>query len=174
MNSLEAQLVESSRKLTDILVAKIGNSQSLFDEAMELAYRDTTPISMRAAWIAYIVAEKHPKLAKPHYTRLIKALPTVKVDGVKRSALKMLADGMPDLNEEEFGILADIAFTFAEDPNQAIAVKAFSIDILIEVAKKYPDIIPEIVAILESIMPDGSRGLKNKCGKLLKKYKNTI
>lgn len=172
-NTIEEKLVESSRKLTDIIVSEIGSNQVLFDEIIELMYRDKSPVSMRAAWVAYLVTQKNQHLAKKHYPKLIEILPNVKVDGVKRSALKMLADGVDDLNEDEFGALADIAFTFAGDPAQAIAVKAFSIDILILVSKKYPDILPEIEAILESILPEASRGLKNKCYKLLKKLKKT-
>lgn len=174
MNRIEQQLVESSRKLTDIIVSQIGSDQDLFDETMELMYRDISPISMRAAWIAYLVTEKHPKLAKPHYYRLIKVLPNLKVDGVKRSALKILSGSMNVITEDALGELADIAFTLAEDPNQAIAVKAFAIDILVIVAKKYPDITPEIKAILEGIMPEASRGLKHKCHKLIKYYNKQI
>lgn len=170
MNRIEQQLVESSRKLTDIIVHQIGSNQELFDEAMELMYRDTSPISMRAAWIAYLVIEKYPILAKPHYYRLIKILPDVKVDGVKRSALKILSGSINYITVDALGELADIAFTLAEDPKQAIAVKAFAIDILVIVAEKYPDIIPEIKAILEGIMPEASSGLKNKCYKLIKSY----
>ena len=165
MSSIEKQLIESSRALTDIVVSNIGSNQVLFNEAMELMYMDKHPISMRAAWVTYLVSEKYPNLATPHLEKLIKVLHSTKVDGVKRSALKMLFNAINDLSENRFGELADIAFTMAEDPKQAIAVRAFSIDILLKVVKVYPDITNELIAILESIIPDGSRGLKNKCRK---------
>lgn len=171
MSSLETQLIESSRVLTDIIVSNIGSNQEQFDELMELMYLDKYPISMRAAWAAYLVSEKAPQLVSPHLEKLINALPTAKVDGLKRSALKMLCNAAYDLSEESIGKLADIAFTFAEDANQAIAIRAFSIDIIMKVVKVYPDITNELIAILESIMPDGSKGLKNKCGKLLIKLR---
>ncbi len=86
--------------------------------------------------------------------------------------MKILNNHTKELTEEEFGILADLAFTWAEDPKQAIAVKAFSIDILINVIKTYPEAINEVIAIIESILPDASSGLKNKCKKTLKKLKS--
>lgn len=174
MSNIEEKLVESSRQLTDLMVRDMGDNKQRFDEMMELAYRDEYPLSMRAAWVIFLVSEKHPHLALPHLNKLIKVLPNTKVDGVKRSALKILANNIKRLSEDAFGELADIAFTWAEDPKQAIAVKAFSIDILVEVAKRYPETKSEILAILEGIMPDGSKGLKNKCYKLIKKYRKEV
>lgn len=171
MASIEEQLVETSRKVTDIVTANIGDSQELFDETMELVYRDEPPISMRASWVVFFVCEKYPWLARPHIVKLLKFIPNASVDGTKRTALKLLADAMFELSEEHFGELADICFTFAEDPKEAIAIRAFSLDVLLNVRKKYPEITPELIAIMESIMPDGSRGLKNKCLKAIRKLR---
>jgi hypothetical protein len=167
MVSIEKQLVESSRTLIDMVVASIGNNQELFDETMELMYLDKYPVSMRAAWIAYLVSNKFPQLVKPHLNRLMYTLKITKVDGVKRSILKMFIETPYKLSDEVYGELADIAFTFVQDQKQAIAVRAFSIDILLKVSKIYPEITNEIAAILEGILPDCSRGLKNKCQKIL-------
>jgi hypothetical protein len=171
MASIEEQLVVTSKQVAEIVVANIGKNQDLFDETMELVYRDESPISMRAAWVANFVVEKHSFLVKPHIEKLAKILPQAKVDGVKRLALKMLMDSIYELPEDIFGELADTCFTFAEDPNQAIAVRAFSLDILLKVLETYPEIKPELIAVMESMMPDGSRGLKNKCYKTIKKLK---
>jgi hypothetical protein len=173
MPSLEEQLIESSRELIDIIVGDIGNDQAKFDKIMALVYKDEKQVSMRAAWVAFLAYERHPKLVRKHKTRLFKALQTTKVDGVKRAVLKILYDLMDELPEDEFGKLADLAFSWAGDPGQAIAVRAFSIDILLKVTKSYPDISPELIAVLQGIIPDGSRGLKNKCKKLLKELDNS-
>lgn len=172
--SIEDKLVESSRALTDLVVREIGNNQQLFDETIVLLYRDVSPVSMRAAWVAYLVAENYPHLVKKHYSNLISILPSIKVDGVKRSILKMLSDGMDELKDEDFGALADCAFTFAEDSAQPVAVRAFSIEILVRVSKTFPEITGEIAAILEAMLPEASRGLRNKCNKMLKKYRDSM
>ncbi len=171
MVTLETQLVESSRALTDLIVNDVYAHQERFDEIMELVYRDAYPVSMRAAWVAFLAFEKNPQLINPHLQKINHRLPLFKVDGVKRSALKILYEQMHLLDEEDFGLLADTAFTWAQSPKQAIAVRAFSIDILVKTAERYPEIIPELQALLETILPDGSAGLKNKCQKLLKKLK---
>jgi hypothetical protein len=171
MSNIEDQLVDSSRIIADMAVRNIGDSQDLFDEAIRLMLVDKYPISMRSARVVQLVAEKHPNLLRPHVHTLISALTKSKVDGVKRCTLKVLAETPIYMSEEDFGELADICFNFAEDENEAIAIRAFAIDILLQVVKKYPEIKPELRAILESIIPFGSTGLKNKCKKILKTLK---
>lgn len=171
MAGIEEQLVITSKKVAEIVVKNIGSSQELFDETMELVYRDEHPVSMRAAWVAHFVVEKHPDIVKPHITRLAAILKPAKVDGVKRLALKMLMDSIYDLPEDTFGELADTCFDFAADPKQAIAVRAFALEVLFKVLKKYPEIKPELIAVMESMIPDGSKGLKNKCRRSIAKLK---
>ena len=172
MPNIEDLLVVSSKQMVEMLVVQIGNKQSLFDELMELMYRDTYPVSMRAAWVAIYVAEKHPELAYSHIPKICTILPDVKVDGVKRCILKILITTPYKFSDDDLGLLADITFTLATDPAQAIAVRAFSLDILLIVLKTYPEITPELIAVMESIIPDGSRGLKNKCIKTIRILQN--
>jgi hypothetical protein len=169
MNKIEAQLVDSSRIIADIVVANIGNDQELFDEAVSLMLRDTYPLSMRAARVIQLVAVKHPDLLRSNVDKFVKCLQTSKVDGVKRSVLKILSETPVYIGEELFGELADVSFQLAEDPKEAIAIRAFAIDILLKVVKKYPEVKPELRAILESMLPECSVGLKTKCRKILKK-----
>ena len=91
MPSIAEQLVETSRRAADMVVDYIGNNQERFDEAMDLAYKDEKTISMRAIWVVGIVVEKHPQLIQPHIKKLVKILPEIKTDAVKRIALKMLS-----------------------------------------------------------------------------------
>lgn len=169
MPSIEKQLVATSKALAEIIVASIGNNQDLFDETMEIVYRDTSPLSMRAAWIATMVARNYPDIASPHIEKIIKIVPAAKVDGVKRCGLYLLLHTPHKFSEEQEGQLIDITFGFIENPAQPIAVRAISIEILMKMVKKYPELKPELRAILESIMPDASNGLKNKCWNSLKK-----
>jgi hypothetical protein len=169
MSSIEAQLVDSSRLLIDLVVANVGNDQKLFDEAVKTMVKDKYPISMRAARIVQFAALRHPNLLRNHIDSMILVLPISKVDGVKRSILKLFTETPVFINDDQLGRLTDCCFSFVQNPNESIAVRAFSIDILLKIIKKFPDLKPELIAILESILPDGSVGLKNKCRKLLKK-----
>ncbi len=172
MPSLEEILTNINSENIKVLVSDISKNPNLFSQLVLLMGKDEHPISMRASWVAYHAYHITPQLVKPYLKQFLALLATTKIDSTKRSLLKILNNHTKELTEEEFGILADLAFTWAEDPKQAIAVKAFSIDILVNVIKTYPEAINEVIAIIESILPDASSGLKNKCKKTLKKLKS--
>jgi len=172
MATIEEQLVDSSKMLADIIVNKIGNNKQQFSEAIELMLKDKYPISMRAGRIVHFVSEKHPHLVAPYYERMVNLLPTARVDGVKRSIQKIMYETPYDLTEEMWGKLTDISFNFIEDPKQAIAIRAFAIDFIVKTLNIYPEIKPELIALLESVRIDCSVGLENKCRKLIQKLKS--
>ncbi|MBN1182074.1 MAG: hypothetical protein JXB49_07290 [Bacteroidales bacterium] len=169
MNPIENQLVDSSRMVADIVVANIGANPELFDEAVALMMKDEYPLSMRASRVVYLVGEKHVNLLRKYIPLFIQELPKIKIDGVKRCLLGIFAYMPVFLSEDQLGELADISFTWLEDMKQPIAVRAISIDILLKVLKIYPELKPELVALLEASIPEASAGLKNKCRRTLQR-----
>ncbi len=167
MAGIEDQLIDSSRIIIDIVVANIGNDQKLFDEAVSVMIKDKHPVSMRAARVVYFVSHKHPEMIKPHFENLLPIISNTKIDGVKRCILAILFETPIYISEDQLGELTDICFGYVGDEKEPIAVRAQSIDILLKIASKYPEIIPELKAILENIMPETSSGLKNKCKKTI-------
>jgi hypothetical protein len=168
MQSYETRLVDSSRMIADIMVADIGNDQEKFDEMMVLALRDVYPLSMRAARIIELCMPKHINLFKPHIDKIIRLLPSVKVDGLKRNFLKIFADSPIYMDEELSGQLVDLAFNYLGDQKQAISVRAYAIDILVRFVRIYPEMKPELIAILESMYTDASVGLRLKSRKIIR------
>ena len=62
----------------------------------------------------------------------------------------------------------DICFRFVEDPNEKVAVKAFSLTVLYNLSRKHPDIIPEVKLLIEQQMPHQTAGFKSRAKKILK------
>ena len=172
MFDYKSKLVDSSRMLADILAEDIGNSQKKYNEMLAVAMLDKYPVSMRAARILTLCESKNRTLIKPHIKTIVQSLAKIKVEGAKRGFLKILSE-IPDvINEESLGLLADMAFDWIGDPKQAIAIRVYSIDLLLYVVKKYPDLVHEFASNLEIIMEDGSSGLKYKCRHTLKQLRN--
>jgi len=154
--------------IADVIVAEIGSDKEKFDEMLMLALKDEYPLSMRASRVVVLSTFKYNSLINSHIPVLIKTLPNSKTDCVKRSILKIFAELPLHLDDESIGKLTDICFNLLNDRNQSIATRAFAIGVLIKVIKKFPDIRFELKAVLESVMQDGSVGLKSKCRKTLK------
>ena len=48
----------------------------------------------------------------------------------------------------------DICFRYVASPKEAVAVKAFSLTVLGNLAKLYPEILPEIKLLIEAQLPN--------------------
>ena len=122
---------------------------------------------MRAARVIALVTELHPELVHPYVNEIILKLSSWQTEGLRRSFLKILSEISYSYNEDQLGILTDLAFTWLTDPKEAIAIRYYSIAILLIVSKKYPEIKGELSTLLNELAEDSSSGLKTKSVKVL-------
>ena len=64
----------------------------------------------------------------------------------------------------------EICFKYIESPREAVAIKAFSLTVLGRLAKKYPEIVPEIKLIIEEQLPHQSAAFKNRAKRFMKAF----
>ena len=101
---------------------------------------------------------------------MLDSVETTKVEGVKRSFLKILSEISLPVDENFQGRLVELSFSFVQNNREAIAVRAFAIDILIKMSKIFPEIKSELFPIIQNIAEESSIGLQSKCSKLLKQF----
>lgn len=171
MRNYEEKLVDSSRFIADALVEDVGSDPERFNEMLELALLDKYPLSMRAARVISMVVESFPQLFNKHLDLVIKMLPEMKIDGVKRGFLKIFAEFPPELNEDQLGLITDLCFTLLDDPKQAMAIRYYSMEILSRVCSLYPELKNELSAILEELAKDGSPGLRARSTQILNAFR---
>ena len=61
----------------------------------------------------------------------------------------------------------DICFKYLGSPKEALAVKVFSMSVLGNLAKKYPEIKSELKLIIEDQLPEQTAGFKSRAKKVL-------
>jgi hypothetical protein len=167
---IRGALFDSSRSVVEMTAEAIGNNKKHFSEIIEITLEDKYPVSMRAARVVQFSCKLHPYLIAPYLNEIIDKLTVFKVDGVKRSFLKLMSEDI-DLKEfEQSGKLACICFDMLMNPKEAIAIRNYCLDILFKIAEFEPDIKQEIAPILEIMIHEDSTGLKNKAGRLLEKH----
>ncbi len=110
---------------------------------------------------------KYPALIINHYEELIRNLQKPNLhDSIKRNTVRLLqAVSIPEKHE---GAVMEICFKYLQSPGEAIAIKAFSITVLCKLAKKYPQIIPEIKLIIEDQLPHQSTAFKSRAKNFMK------
>ena len=79
-----------------------------------------------------------------------------------------------DIPEKFQGEIMEICFGYVASQSEPVAVKVFSLTVLGNLAKKYPEIIPEIKVLIDEQLPHQSAGFKSRSQKLLKSWENKL
>lgn len=171
-NLREEILKEHSKAQCTKIVAWVAASQQRFDELFQLFLQDEYRVVQRAAWpVSYCVIE-HPEFIKSHWSSLIKNLSNPDLhNAVKRNSIRLLQD--IDIPKKYQGQIMDICFRYLQSPTEAVAVKAFSLTVLGNLAKQYPDIIPEIQLIIEEQLQHQTAAFKARAKHFINSLKKS-
>lgn len=174
MSTLDFSLVlsDSSRALMDYTASMVGNDDELFKELMRLACLQQPPLCMRAARVADLCCERNPELIRPYLVKMVEDLPGLQDMSVKRIFMHILIRHSWVENEEAMGKLVDTLFKWLLDDVQSIAVKAYAMTILGNIAALMPDLKGEIIVVLEDTIPLWeSFALQNAGRRMVKKLR---
>lgn len=166
MNLREALLNEHSRNQTQKIVRAIGRDQKLFDQLVKLVLEKNGIISNRAAWVLGYSGITNKDYFLKYLSQLLELLNEKNVhNSLKRNIVRVLQ--YLDLPDDFCAEAFDTCIKLVLNNNEAIAVRAFSISILQNLIKKYPDFKEELKLSLQQILPNASAGLKSKCKRTL-------
>ena len=162
-------LEEHSKKQCTKIVEWVGNNQEKFDELFHLFLNGEYRITQRAAWPLSYCVIKYPGLMNNSYEKLISNLKKPNLhDSIKRNTVRLLE--AVDIPLKYEGAVMEICFKYLESPNEAVAIKAFSITVLGKLAKKYPEIIPEIKLMIEEQLPHQSAAFRSRAKLFIKSF----
>ena len=166
-NIQEQLLVEISRNNTNYIAKIIGNDASLFDKLVNLVFKGSSPIPLRAAWVVSTVTDVYPELLTPYVEKIINTLEMFDHTGICRNLLRQLAEcKIPD---DLQGKLYDICYTWLLSRHQPPAVKVHCMQILFNIAQLEPDLKPELKLILEELTGHDSAAIKSRSRQLMMK-----
>ena len=167
MNLRATILAEHSKAQKDKIVKWVGSDQKRFDELFGLFLNDEYRVVQRAAWPLSYCVQRHPQLIRKHFIKLVKNLRHPNLhDAVKRNTVRILQD-IP-IPEKLHGEVMDICFGYILDPKEKVAVKAFSLTVLQNLSRQYPDIRNEIKVIIEERWEHETAAFRSRAKKILK------
>lgn len=169
MNIKTALLKEHSKKQCAAIVKYIGKNPERFAELMKCFFEGEYRVTQRAAWPMSYCAEKYPELIKPYYKKLLMNLTRPGLhDAIPRNTMRLLQ--YVEIPEKFHGQVMDLCFRYISSPAEAVAIKAFSISVLQNLAKRYPEIVNEIKLIIEERWNYETVAFKTRANKLLKEF----
>ena len=167
MKLREEILKEHSKAQCSKIVNWVSGSQKRFDELFSLFIKDEYRVVQRAAWPVSYCVIAHPVFIKKNWKKLVDNLkkPTLH-DSIKRNSVRFMQH--IEIPEKYHGEVMDICFKFLESPTEALAIKVFSMTVLANLAKKYPEIVPELRILIEDQLPHQSIGFKSRAKRIFK------
>lgn len=172
MNLRAEILKEHSKARCNKIVQWVGTGQKRFDELFGLFLHDESRVVQRAAWPVSYCVEAHPPLIKKHWKALTGYLDKPNLhDAVKRNSVRMMQ--YIEIPEQFHGEVMNRCFAYLESPVESIAVKVFSMTVLANLAKKYPEIKAELILLIEDQLPHQTAGFKSRAKKVLKELEKT-
>ncbi len=170
MNLRAEILAKHSKAQTNMIMEWIGTSQKRFDELVQLFLTDEYRVVQRAAWPIGSIAEIQPQLLKKHLPVFVALLRKPGLhNAVRRNITRLLQ--YVSIPESLKGDVMDACFSFICDVQEKAAVKAFSLTILEQLAKEYPEILPEIITVIEERWDYETAAFHSRARKILKKSK---
>jgi hypothetical protein len=159
---------EHSKKQCDRIVRYVGDDKQRFAALMRLFFNGEYRITQRAAWPLSYIVRNHPLLITPYFKKLLDYLdkPGIHV-AIVRNTVRLLQD--VDIPSRFQGRVMSRCFDYVAAPETPIAVKAFSLTVLENLSKKYPEILPELRDLIESQWDNATPAFRSRAKKALKK-----
>jgi hypothetical protein len=168
---LKAEILREHSKLhAESLADWVGADRKRFRKLMELFLRGDHRVAQRSAWVVNICAESHPELIRPYLQQMIARMQQPGVhDAVRRNVVRILQ--FVEVPERLLGVVATACFEYLSSPAQPIAVKAFSMVVLGNIARKEPDMKRELQLVIEQQAPYASAGFRSCARKVLSRLR---
>ena len=167
MDLRAAILKEHSKKQCSLIVKYIGDDKKRFAELMKLFFSGEYRVTQRAGWPMSYCIQNHPSLINPYYKKLLVFLKRKDVHpAVERNIMRLLED--VDIPKRYQGEIMNSCFEYISDPQAAVAVKAFSLGVLKNLIKIYPEILPEIKLIIEERWDTETAAFRSRGKRFLK------
>lgn len=160
---LEAEL---SKKQILAIAEYACSSPARFRKLMDCFFDPYHRLVLAATWILTKAIELHPLMLKPYLPQLVAQL--TNLNNAKhhiRNSLRILE--LIEIPETFHGLVMNTCFEFVQDPKTEIAIKAYSLTIIYQLSKTYPEIQDELKCIIEEQWDHETAAFKSRGRKIL-------
>lgn len=168
MDIYQLLLDEHSKKQTDRIVKYVGKDRQRFAQLIQLFFKGEYVITQRAAWPLSYCVRQYPALIDPYFKSLLDNLDRKDIHvAVIRNTVRLLQD--VTIPKKYQGRVMNICFEYIQSLETPIAVKAFSLTILSNLAADYPEIAGELRLIIEDQWDHAAPAFRSRAKRVLKR-----
>ena len=143
---------------------------AIFIKLFQYSNSSDKKLAFRASWTLTKVCDRFPDLIYPYLNQIVESLNTIDNESTLRSFLRILSlTDLDKIDNRQHGLLADFCFGTLNSVFSAIAVKAYSMEILYKLSLIYPELTNELSTSIRILMEDGSAGITARGSMIMKK-----
>ncbi len=147
-------------KEADWIATSAIDNPIVFRKLLEFSYSDDNKLAFHASWILSKACDKFPELMDPFLEGIVETLDKIKNESTQRSFLRIITQGdLKKISNKHHGLLADHCFAALKSGFSAIAIKAYSMDILYRLSILYPDLTAELTETIKMLQDDQPAGI---------------
>ena len=159
-----------SMKEAEWVATSAIENPAIFLKLLEYSRSSDKKLGFHASWILSKVCDKFPEIIYPYLPRIVETLHQIENESALRSFLRIISlSDLDKINNRQHGLLADFCFSSLNSGFSAIAVKAYSMEILYRLSIIYPELVNELSASIRILLEDGSAGITARGVTILKK-----
>jgi 8-oxo-dGTP diphosphatase len=159
-----------SMKEAEWVATSALENPAIFIKLFEYSYSSDKKLAFRASWILSKVCDIFPEIIYPYLSRIVEILNKLDNESALRSFLRIISfSDLTKISDQQHGVLADFCFNELKSGFSAIAIKAYSMEILYRLSLIYPELANELSATVRILMEDGSAGIISRGQMVLKK-----
>lgn len=137
-----------------------------FKKLMECFFDPYHRTVLAASWVLTKSIQSHKEMLEPYFPEIITQITNPNnAEHLIRNSLRILE--LIQIPETFHGIVMNTCFGFIEQPQAPIAIKAYSLTILFELSKTYPEIQEELKCIIEEKWGNETPAFKSRGRKIL-------
>lgn len=168
--SLRELILRAHSKQNTLAVQEwVGSDAANLQALIVLFLGKEVKVVQRSAWALSTIAEKSPALVQPFVPKIVDKLNATAnlSDAEKRNILRLLTFvHIPPVCHD---VLLSSCFELLANPKEAIAIRAFSMEVLARLVLYYPEIANELnLLINDELAQQPSPGFVSKAKKVLK------
>lgn len=147
----------------------IGDSPARFRQMLRFMTGPDALLAQRASWPLSWATLSHPGLARPHIGTFLQLLQRPGLhNALWRNSLRIFQQ--TEIPPRWQGQVMTVCFDALLRPAEKPAVKAFALSTLENLARKHPDILPELRIIIEERWDTETPAFRSRARRLLKNF----
>jgi len=147
---LAKTIIKARKDEISAIAEAILLDDSLFGLLLEFSFSESHPLGFRATWVLDYAAQSNPGILKPYLSVIIEKMPGFKSHtqmGVYLNLLKKY-----DLECDNLGTLVTVYFDNLTNMNYPSYVRLASLENLVNICKREPDLSQELILVLEELV----------------------